>query len=68
VVIDAAQHKGIGTELYRLLIQIARAEKLKLVFCNMLPENREMRALCVKYGFKTSANSEGNMIRAELEL
>ena len=31
VAIDAAQHKGLGTELYRLLIQIARDEKLKMV-------------------------------------
>jgi acetyltransferase len=68
VVIDAAQHKGIGTELYRLLIQIARDEKLKRVFSKMLPENREMRALCVKHGFKMFSNSEDNMIRAELEL
>src|ERR1019366_5624821 len=29
--IDAAQHKGLGTELYRRLIQIARDEKMKLV-------------------------------------
>ena len=29
VVIDTAQHKGLGTELYRLLIQIARDQKTK---------------------------------------
>ncbi len=68
VVIDAAQHKGIGTELYRMLIQIARDEKLKMVFSKMLPENHEMRALCVKHGFKIFSNAEENMIRAELDL
>jgi acetyltransferase len=68
VVIDAAQHKGLGTELYRLLIRIARDEKLKMVVSNMLIENREMRAMCVRYGFKIFSNSEDNMIRAELEL
>src|SRR5208283_1145678 len=31
VAIDVAQHKGLGTELYRRLIQIARDEKLKRV-------------------------------------
>ncbi len=68
VATDAAQHKGLGTELYRRLIDFARSEKLKLVVSNMLPENREMRALCVKHGFKMFSNLEDNMIRAELEL
>jgi acetyltransferase len=68
VAIDAAQHKGLGTELYRLLIRIARDEKLKMVVSNMLIENREMRAMCVRYGFKIFSNSEDNMIRAELRL
>jgi len=68
VAIDAAQHKGLGTELYRRLIQIGRDEKLKRVISNMLPENREMRAVCVKHGFKMYSNLEENMIRAELDL
>jgi acetyltransferase len=68
IAIDAAQHKGLGTELYRRLIQIARDEKLKRVESNMLPENREMRAVCVKTGFKMYSSVEENMIRAELDL
>jgi acetyltransferase len=68
VATDAAQHKGLGTELYRRLIEFARDEKLKMVVSNMLPENREMRALCVKHGFKMFSNLEDNMIRAELAL
>src|SRR5271166_300536 len=68
VAIDAAQHKGLGTELYRRLIQIARDEKVKRVVSNMLPENREMRAVCAKTGFKMYASMEENMILAELDL
>ncbi len=68
VAIDEAQHKGLGTELYRQLIQIGREEKLKKVISNMLPENREMRAVCLKHGFKMYSNLEENMIRAELDL
>jgi acetyltransferase len=68
VATDAAQHKGLGTELYRRLIEFARDEKLKLVVSNMLPENREMRALCVRHGFKMFSNLEDNIIRADLEL
>ncbi len=68
VAIDEAQHKGLGTELYRRLIQVAREEKLKMVVSTMLPENREMRGLCAKLGFKMFANMEDNLIRAELAL
>src|SRR5208283_1737749 len=68
VAIDSAQHKGLGTELYRRLIQIARDERLKRVVSNMLPENREMRAVCTKTGFKMYSSLEENMILAELDL
>jgi acetyltransferase len=68
VAIDDAQHKGLGTELYRRLIEVAREDKLKTLISNMLPENREMRALCVKLGFKMRASVEDNMILAELDL
>jgi acetyltransferase len=68
VAIDDAQHKGLGTELYRRLIDVAREAKLKMLISNMLPENREMRALCVKLGFNMHSSLEDNMIRAELEL
>ena len=68
VATDAAQHKGLGSELYRRMIEFARDEKLKRVVSTMLPENREMRAVCVKHGFKMFASMEDNLIRAELEL
>ena len=68
VAIDEAQHKGLGTELYRRLVQVAMDEKLTKVVSNMLPENREMRAICTRLGFKMLSSLEDNMIRAELEL
>jgi len=68
VAIDAAQHKGLGTELYRRLIEVAREDGLKMLVSTMLPENREMRALCVKLGFKMFSNQDENTIRAELQL
>ena len=68
VATDAAQHKGLGTELYRRLIELARDAKLTRVVSTMLPENREMRAVCVKHGFKMFSSLEDNAIRAELEL
>jgi acetyltransferase len=68
VAIDSAQHQGLGTELYSRLVQVAREEKLTKVISNMLPENREMRAMCTRLGFEMFSSLEDNMIRAELEL
>ena len=68
VAIDKAQHKGLGTELYRRLIDVAHEERLGKLVSNMLPENKEMRALCVRLGFKMLSSLEDNMIRAELNL
>ena len=68
VAIDAAQHKGLGTELYTRLIEVAREAKIKKLVSVMLPENREMRALCTRLGFKMYSSLEDNMIRAELDM
>jgi acetyltransferase len=68
VAIDEAQHKGLGTELYRRLIELAREDKLGKLISNMLPENREMRAMCTRLGFQMFSSLEDNMIRAELDL
>lgn len=65
---DRFQHLGIGTELYKRLIQIAREENLKRLQCTVLTENREMQAICQKLGFHLSADPEDGTVRAELEL
>jgi acetyltransferase len=66
---DELQGKGIGVELYRRLIQVARDQKLKTVHSNMLGENKEMQHLCKRLGFKLSApDLEDNLVLAELTL
>jgi acetyltransferase len=66
---DGFQGKGLGSELYRRLLQIARAEKLKRVHSNMLRENLEMTAICRRLGFKLTDGDQGdNVILAELAL
>ncbi len=65
---DEFQGKGIGSELYRRLIAIAKDEKLKQVVSTMLGENREMRAVCTKMGFKIETDIEDNLVKAELTL
>ena len=68
VVRDEFQRQGIGTELYRRLIQVARAEHLDRVVSTMLAENREMRAVCQKLGFRLQADMEDQTLRAELQV
>jgi acetyltransferase len=65
---DGFQHLGIGTELYRRLIAIARDEKLRRLQCTVLTENREMRAICDKLGFQTRVDMEDGTVTAELDL
>jgi acetyltransferase len=65
---DRFQHQGMGTELYRRLIAIAREEKLDLVVSTILSENREMIAICEKLGFKLQADMEDGTVRAELKV
>ncbi|HTM87908.1 MAG TPA: bifunctional acetate--CoA ligase family protein/GNAT family N-acetyltransferase [Terriglobales bacterium] len=68
VVSDHFQHQGLGTELYRRLAQIARDEKIARIVSTMLGENREMRAICQKLGFRIQTDLEEQTVKAELEV
>jgi acetyltransferase len=69
IVISDQHHKrGIGSELARQLISVARAEKLTKLYASFLPENQEMRTLCERLGFKVSQASGASMLVAELVL
>ncbi len=65
---DRFQHLGIGTELFRRLIAIARNENLRRLHSTILAENREMRAICQKLGFLLRADVEDGTVRAQLDL
>src|SRR5438270_100065 len=65
---DRCQHQGLGTELYRRLIAMARDEGVRHVVSTILNENREMRAICKKLGFAMRADIEDGTIQADLEV
>ena len=65
---DRYQGQGMGTELYRRLVSVARDEKFKRVVSTILAENREMRAICQKLGFRMESDLEDGTIKAELEV
>jgi acetyltransferase len=57
---DQYQHRGLGIELLRRLIQVARDEHLDSVQAYMLRENIEMRGLIEKLGFQVEpADQDG---------
>lgn len=64
---DEYQHQGLGTELYRRALQVARNEKLSRVSSTMLVENREMRNICQKLGFEVHIDMEDQTAHAWIE-
>lgn len=68
LVSDDAQHLGLGSELYRRMLQVARDEKIAVISSTMLSENHEMRAICMRLGFNIHSDVEDNTMHAELAL
>lgn len=68
VVSDQYQGRGLGTELFKQLIEVARAEKIKRLKAAILPDNHEMQHICQKLGFQTVRIAGESTVRAELVL
>ena len=65
---DRHQHQGLGTELYRQLIAIAREEKVERVVSTILSENRDMLAICQKLGFELQSDMEDGTVVAQMRV
>jgi acetyltransferase len=65
---DDFQHQGLGTELVRRLMLIAKEEKLQYVHSTMLGINREMRAICNRLGFALHVDLEEDLVNARVKL
>jgi acetyltransferase len=66
IVSDAHQHHGLGSELVRLLIGIAREKKLGRLVASILPENRAMQDVLRDFGFQLRYSVEEQVVLAEL--
>jgi acetyltransferase len=64
---DKFQGHGLGTELVKRLIEIARADALDRVTAEILGENRQMIEICKLLGFHLEFGGEG-VVKAELDL
>jgi acetyltransferase len=69
LVSDRFQGQGLGKELIKRLIDVARNEQIKQIVAGMSPENATMRALCRKVGFSTiTTNPATGMVEAVMTL
>jgi acetyltransferase len=68
LVSDLYQKLGLGNELLRRVIQIARDEKLTRVSAEMLPDNVAMQVITKRQGFKVRAGEDITSVPAFLDL
>ena len=61
---DQYQRRGLGTELLRRLLEIARNEGIRRISANMLAENLEMQAVSTRLGFRILPQPEDDMVQA----
>ncbi|MGD0462211.1 MAG: bifunctional acetate--CoA ligase family protein/GNAT family N-acetyltransferase [Tepidisphaeraceae bacterium] len=66
VISDAWQNRGLGTQLLRLLIQVAWDENVQHLFGTIMAENLEMRRVAEKLGFQLTSDVTDNTIHAAL--
>ena len=65
---DQYQRQGLGLELARRLVQIARDEHLRTLHAYMLQENIEMQALVKKVGFHITTTDDPSVVLGTLAL
>ncbi len=65
---DRFQKQGLGTELLRRLVEIARLEHIAQVEAYMLPTNTAMQKMCERAGFTFAPQGEEGMLKAVLDL
>jgi acetyltransferase len=68
VVTDKWQNKGLGTELTKRLLRIAKHEKLTRLVAYTLLENHEMQKMCKKLGFQVTGSSQDSECIIEMDL
>lgn len=59
LIVDEYQRRGLGTELSRRLIEIARIEKLDRVTVEILGSNHPMLDVCAGLGFRMEHEEDG---------
>jgi acetyltransferase len=65
---DQWQGLGLGKELLRRIIEVARLEKIRRLEVVVVPDNTAMLKVCESFGFTLSPAGNGEMVKVELHL
>ncbi len=65
---DEYQNQGLGAELFRRVIGVARDEKLVRVSAEILPDNLPMKKIAQRLGFRMRTPNDPTSIEAVLDL
>jgi acetyltransferase len=68
LITDEYQGRGLGRELSRRLVEIARAEKMERVIAEIPPENIHMQRVCRELGFHMGLLPDNGGVQAVLEI
>jgi len=63
---DEYHGRGLGSEMMRRLLRVARDENIERVLATTLPENQQMCAMLKRLGFQVTINLDDNLVEAEL--
>ncbi len=66
LITDQWQAQGLGTELLRRMIDIARQEGIRAVTADILSENAEMQRMCHRLGFTLTRDDEAGTTKAHI--
>jgi len=66
LITDEFQARGLGGELLRRLIQVARDEGVRRIVADILPDNLPMQRVCENLGFRLSRSIDDPVVKAEL--
>lgn len=68
VITDRCQRQGLGTELLRRLVKVARAERLTVIFGEIGASNHAMQRIAARLGFQQRRILDEPMVRVWLDL
>ncbi|MGK5594627.1 MAG: bifunctional acetate--CoA ligase family protein/GNAT family N-acetyltransferase [Parachlamydiaceae bacterium] len=67
IISDPFHDQGLGSELVRQMILIARQEGVDTIFANILQENKGMIKVLSKHGFTITTKEKASIVNAELK-
>jgi acetyltransferase len=65
---DQYQHQGIGSQLFKHMMDVARGEGVKRFVGEMLPDNPVMAGFAQKFGFRLEPQPGGQRVNLTLDL